>query len=91
LSFDRRAHRADRLGLSDDRAAGTRTRRAHPLERRDGLDPHDAVGILTDVALELPNGSLGERPEEAVLLTGVEAERVQLPLERADVVSAVQG
>ncbi len=51
----------------------------------DGLGTHDAVGCETGVALELPDGSLGERAEDRVYVAAGETQRVQRLLHRADV------
>ena len=65
--------------------------RAHAFERRDDMRSRDAVGVLTHVALELAQGPVGGRPEHPVLAARVEPQRVQLALERADVVAAEDG
>ena len=48
----------------------------------------DPVGHLTDVALELAEGPVAVGPEQAVLAARIEPERVQLALQRADIVAA---
>ena len=90
-AVDRGTHRTHRLGFPHDGAARSRLGGSHPLERRQRVDAHDAVRLLADVALELAHGSVGARAEQAVLAAGVEPQGVQLPLERADVVAAVNG
>ena len=53
--------------------------------------PHTPSGSMPRVALELPERVLGLRSEDAVLAAGVEAERVEPPLQLGHVVAAQHG
>ena len=75
------------LGLPHDGAAGGGDVGPKPPERRDGVRAHDPVGDLPDVALEVADGAIGLAPQDPVLSPGVEAERVQPALERANIVA----
>ena len=84
----RGVHRAERLRLADHCASGRLERRPETLERREGLGADDPVDVVADVALEVADRSVGLAAQDAVLLTCVETERVQAPLELPDVVPA---
>jgi hypothetical protein len=82
---------ATELLLLADQRDGLPARRSEPAERGDRLRPADAVGGQTDVALQLLHGRRGLGPEDGVLAPGVEAEGVELALERPDVVAPEHG
>ena len=67
---------------------GAESCRAHALEHGQRVQAGDPVGYLTDVALELAEGPVAVGPEQAVLTARIEPERVQLALQRADIVAA---
>src|SRR5439155_2586322 len=75
-------------GLAHHRPGDRVELRAKPFEREDGVGSDDAVGVASDVPLELADGAIATGPEDPVLPSGVEPERVQSPLQRADVVPA---
>ena len=88
LAIDRATHPAQLLALSHDGSARHVFEGPHPLDGRDRVQPHHAVGFLADVALELAHRQVGPLAVDPVLLAGVEPERVELALQFADVVSS---
>jgi hypothetical protein len=87
-AVERQPRSARRLALAHHGAARRVDRRPVPADRVHRVEPDDPVHPGRDVALELPDATVGARPEDPVLLAGVEPEGVQHPLERADVVPA---
>src|SRR5581483_11455031 len=79
------------LGLANDRAARPGHRGAQALERGQRSRADDSVGRLAHVELELGDRVGGPGAEDAVLLADLEAERVEAPLELADVVAPERG
>ena len=80
--------RAKLLRFANHASTGHVVQGPHPLERRDRVQPDHAVHVLADVALELAQRGVGRGAVHAVLLAGVEPERVELALQGAHVVSA---
>jgi hypothetical protein len=89
-THDRTSRRGQFLALADHRTRGARLRRPHASQDRKRMGTDDPVGLIAHVSLELPEGGVGLRTVQAVLLARVEAERVQLALEFPHVVAAEQ-
>ena len=87
-AVDLAADRTELLGLADDPTPRHVVERTHPFERRDRVQPDYAVGFVADVALEIAHRRLGLGTVHAVLLARIEAERIELALQRSDVVAA---
>src|SRR5436189_2799215 len=84
-------HGEELFAFANLRAAGAVFERAHVVERIHGVRADDPIRLVSDVPLELTNRHGRPVTEEAVLLAGVEAERVQLALERPDIVASELG
>ena len=64
--------------------------RTHAFQGGDRVQPHDAIGLLADVALEVSDRTIGVLAEQSVLAPGVEPQGIELALQRTDVVTAVE-
>ena len=72
LTLDGGAPLQELFHLANERPARTRLQWAHAMQRGDRVEPHDAVGLVADVALELPQGPIGRDAEQTVLLARIE-------------------
>ncbi len=79
------------VAVGDLLALAARFGLAQRVELDKGLVADDPVRRQADVTLEVDHGAFDGRIEDATLGAGVEAEQVELDLQRQDVVAAERG